>query len=289
MSPRALTRPCHAKVNLALAVGPPIPPGSPQSGYHPICSWMACIDLADTLEIIRCDDASTYDIAWQDGRPVDWPIERDLAVRAHRALERRVGRTLPAHVRLRKRIPAGGGLGGGSADAAGVLLGFDELFELGLGGAELRGIAAALGSDIAFFIDDATPARPAIVSGLGDQIDRLDRLSMELVLICPGFPCPTPEVYRAFDALHAGTLDQKLVRTIATTGSLARLFNQLAPAAERVEPRLALLRARIAEHAGAMPHVSGSGSTLFLVGGRELAQSLQRAFPDLTIIPTTTL
>lgn len=284
-----LTRPCHAKVNLALAVGPPIPPGTPHSGYHPICSWMACIDLTDQIFLTRADGTSSYDLAWLDGRPVDWPTERDLVVRAHHALERHVGRELPVHIRLRKRIPAGGGLGGGSSNAAQTLLGLDELFGLQRGVHELQLVASTLGSDVAFFIDDATPARPAIVSGLGEQIDRLDRLSSELVLVCPGFPCPTPDVYRAFDALHCATLDQRLIRTIATTGSLGRLFNQLAPAAERVEPRLALLRARIAEHVGTAPHVSGSGSTLFLIGGHDLVVSLQSAFPDLTIIHTTTL
>ena len=149
----------HAKVNLALSVGPPIADG-PRAGMHPIASWMAPVELSDTIEIATLEpgsDARAEIVG--DGVQVNWLVANDLTLRAVRALENEAGRSLPVGVRVTKRIPAGGGLGGGSSDAAAVLRGLDALLGrghgLGLGHEKLRAIAATLGSDIPFFIDDA--------------------------------------------------------------------------------------------------------------------------------------
>ena len=110
-----------AKLNLALSVGPP-----DQRGMHPICTWMVTISLCDDLLVTRLDEGrlSRYAILWHPDalRPleIDWPVPRDLAVRAHLALEQHVGRPLPVQLKLDKRIPVGGGLGGGSSDAAAI-------------------------------------------------------------------------------------------------------------------------------------------------------------------------
>jgi len=289
MSFDAVVRACHAKVNLALAVGPPIAGNGPNAGLHPICTWMASIDLADHLRIERADNHTRYHIRWHTGQSVDWDLETDLCVKAHRALERHLARTLPVEIELEKRIPAGGGLGGGSSDAAGTLLALNALFELGLDQHELRAIASGLGSDIAYFIDDASPPAPAIVSGLGEHIERLDRRSIPLVLICPPFECSTAAVYRACDRLGPKPLDETQVRNIALRGSLDELFNDLSPAADVVEPRLVELRRCIASTAKVSAHLSGSGSTLFVPGGRDLAEVLRRALPDCRVFETTTL
>src|SRR6185295_18407432 len=123
-------------VNLALSVGPPLPAGDPRAGMHPIASWMHAIDLCDEVWITRLvTGASRLDIAWADDAPrpspIDWPSEKDLAFRAHRLLEGDTGRALPAAIRIAKRIPVGGGLGGGSSDAAATLLALNDLFALG--------------------------------------------------------------------------------------------------------------------------------------------------------------
>ncbi|MBL4698673.1 MAG: hypothetical protein JKX70_07555, partial [Phycisphaerales bacterium] len=166
----------YAKVNLALSVGSV----DLQSGLHPICSWMHAIDLFDEVELQKLPESqeSRYRIGWaRDGEPDEpagWSIEHDLAVRAHKAMQRAVGRALPVEIRVSKSIPAGGGLGGGSADAAMVLMGINTLFDLGLSHTQLVELAPTLGSDIPFFIDDADRfnqiPRPAIVQGVGDQI-----------------------------------------------------------------------------------------------------------------------
>lgn len=299
-----LKRHAFAKVNLALAVGPP----DPASGMHPIASWMAPIDLHDDLTITRLEGGSLsrYAILWAEDAPrpsdVDWPITRDLAVRAHLLLERESGRSLPVQLRLDKRIPVGAGLGGGSSDAAATMLAIRDLFDLTIDDARLATLSEELGSDVAFFLDDlessggeARPPRPALVEGFGDRITRLPRTSAALLLILPGFGCPTGPVYRAFDAREPEPIRDDEVRALAGSGAVdaASLFNDLAPPAQRVEPRLAEMRTRIAQRLDLPVHVSGSGSSMFLVAASEahaieLAARLE-AEPDVVARVTRTL
>lgn len=251
----SITRPAHAKINLCLSVGRQQPQGTIHegkdvSGYHTIASWMACIDLHDTVTITRDVAKSGTSIAWAKDAPrttpIDWPIEKDLAFRAHALLEKKVGRALPVSIRVEKRIPVGGGFGGGSSDAATTLIILNELFELGLTGNDLREIAFVLGSDVAFFIDgpdDSTSnpdaeeessdsdsetnnrtnvgfsvPRPALVSSFGDAIDRFDPIATDLVVVVPPFGCETRAVYRAFDELLAIRVESKKAEIAAHKG-----------------------------------------------------------------------
>jgi 4-diphosphocytidyl-2-C-methyl-D-erythritol kinase len=179
---------------------------------------------------------------------------------------------------VRKRIPAGGGLGGGSADAACVLLALRDLFALPVSDADLIACAHGLGTDIPFFVDPVAwragqPARPAVVSGLGDRIERVGRMQDAITLIVPGFGCATGAVYRAFDESPTSVCDHARVLGVVAAclerGAVdaGLLFNDLAAAAERVEPRLGELRRALAQTLGTPVHVSGSGSTLFCFGG----------------------
>ena len=158
----------YAKINLILQVEPPI-----ENGYHPIGSWMHSIDLADTISIeLIPDKDSTFDIRWSDGSTVDWDIENDLVFRSHAIFEHHLGRKVPVRIQVRKHIPAGGGLGGGSSNAAGVLMLLNEMMDAGLSESELQSMAHKLGTDIPYFIDlesfnKHVPSSPAIVSGLG--------------------------------------------------------------------------------------------------------------------------
>lgn len=285
MTANPLTRPAHAKVNLALSVGAPLPPHSPHAGYHPICSWMSAIALCDQIRVASAE-TTCIERRSANGRPVDWPLEKDLVFRAHRLLESHCQRPLPVHIKVEKHIPAGGGLGGGSADAAATLLALVELFDLSVDLPSLRALGCSLGSDVGFFIDDQNPPRPGIVSGLGEQIERTTRLTDPLVLICPSFGCATPQVYRRFDSLPSPGLDEARVRRLAEHRDLNTLFNDLAPAAEDIEPRLANLRHLVREQTGLEPHLSGSGSTLFLPGDEPVADRLRLLLPDTGILCT---
>lgn len=329
---RSISLDAPAKLNLALAVSPPVMEDGPRRGWHEIASWFAPIDLADTLMLTRLDDDSLshYAIHWADAKserpapkptPIDWSITKDLAVRAHLLLEREAGRTLPVRLRLEKRIPVGGGLGGGSSDAAAALRGVNALFELGLSPQRLRDLSRELGSDVAFFlgadevsqpasaVSNPSPRRgedvdaqhrqergslaPAFVSGFGDRIERTPPITgasgsdsgetdAHLVLIFPDFGCATPAVYKAFDAIDPSVLRPsarfeeraRAAKALAERAALdagvsAELFNDLAPAAEAVAPALRDLREGLRRVCETVVHVTGSGSTLFMVARDE--------------------
>lgn len=309
---RTISARAWGKINLALAVGPPEPAGSAKPGWHRICSWFAPVLLHDELTLERLDDErapSAFTISWCEDAPVvsaiDWPMEKDLCVRALRLLEQRVGRPLGVKMSLRKRIPVGGGMGGGSSDAASMLLAVDRLFDLKLGRAELRALGAKLGSDVAFFIDDEIdgdaadsgdgdgdgadddegdvdlivaelrrawdrPPRSAVVSGFGETIERVETPSEDVLLIVPGFGCPTQAVYKAFDAKPTARVEEERVRELvqraAEEGAIPamELFNDLAAPAAAVEPRLAEVIDRVLAPTQIPVYVSGSGSTLFV-------------------------
>lgn len=271
MTPAAgVERAAPAKVNLCLAVDRP-----DASGMHPIASWMAPLDLADTLVVNAAAPgrASLYNLEWADDAPrqspIDWPLVNDLAVRAHHALEREVGRTLPVRMRVIKRIPVGAGLGGGSSDAAAALVALRDLFDLEIDDDGLRTIGHALGSDVPFFLGDG----PALVQGLGERIERTAPPTVEgepgaVVLAIPDAACPTGPVYRAFDEIERATPFRDVeAAQMARSGAIdpGDLFNDLAEAAMRVAPRVREAREALAEALGRPAHVTGSGSAVFVV------------------------
>lgn len=282
--PESLVIPAHAKLNLALAVTPPepsaLPDGkpNPRTGWHRISSIFTCIDLADELALTpRAAGPSRFALRWApdapNPSPIDWPIEKDLAFRAHALLESHLGRPLHVEAVLTKRIPVGGGMGGGSSNAAAMLRGLAALFQLDT--SPLPALAAKLGSDVAFFLDSSEPitrpARPALVEGFGDHIARRARFDTGAVLICPPVPCPTPAVYKAFDRRLAQQSDFRfreheihaLFNSAAPLEPRA-LFNDLAePALDVAPPLRDLLAAATKIHSPI--HVTGSGSTLFAI------------------------
>jgi len=256
-----------AKLNLALSVGRP-----DASGMHPVSSWMVTVDLHDELfvEALEPDSLSLYAIVWhaeaKRRSEIDWSITKDLAVRAHGLLEARVGRKLPVKMRLEKRIPVGGGLGGGSSNAAAMLRAVNELHALRLDADTLSRLASSLGSDVPFLVRGGS----AVVEGLGERLQPMPLPEdTHAVLVLPDAACPTGPVYRAFDALRPDAALQSLrVRELAQR-AVAPLphepFNDLAEAALEVAPRLRGEREEIGELIGRPVHVSGSGSTLFFL------------------------
>lgn len=265
----------HAKVNLALSVGPPGP-----DGLHPLCALFVCVDLADEVTLGHAAETS-FDARWAPDAPraipLDWGPEDDLCVRALRLVEREVGRDLPTSIRLVKRIPVGGGLGGGSADAAAVLRGLVRLHGLSLSSPTLVGIGSALGSDVPFFLDEVGiagglgngPPRAAIVSGVGERVERIEGLGGHLLLAFPDATCSTPEVYRAFDAMaQTGALgidEQRVARAaaLARRGDFGGLFNDLAAPACTLAPEVGRVQHALASALDRPVFVTGSGSTVF--------------------------
>jgi 4-diphosphocytidyl-2-C-methyl-D-erythritol kinase len=299
-------RRAYAKINLSLSVGPPLPEGDPSAGMHPIASWMHCIDLCDDIWIQpRPGEArgmsrrpvreSTVEADWAADAPVpseiDWPAEKDLSLRAVRLLEEHAGEPLAVQIRIAKRIPLGGGLGGGSSDAAATLQMVNELFGLGLSTPALAGLAARLGSDVSFFLDETNPARPALVTGLGEAVERLPKHNAEVVLILPPFGCPTASIYRAFDDLAHSPRSPDLERVrglMEHPDPGPHLFNDLTAAAHAVAPELARLHQRLREGLREPVHMTGSGSTLFVLSQDPVATAAaaERAAPEATVLRT---
>lgn len=290
---RVITVEAPAKVNMALAVGAPA-----DDGMHPICSWMVTVDLVDVLEVTRLEDdrLSRYAVLWHEEArrrsEIDWPITRDLAVRAHLALEERTGERLPVQMKLEKRIPVAGGLGGGSSDAAAMLGAINELFDLALSDDELRVVAAGLGSDVPFFVSGGS----AIVEGYGDELNHHEAWpELDLVIVFCESTCPTGHVYREFDELDPGSLRVAEVKSLAELGAAAppsALFNDLTDAAMRIAPELAELLPRVSALADRAALVAGSGSSMFVLCDDRLhAEFLARTISEqlgLAAIPTTT-
>ncbi len=212
-----------AKLTLSLRVT-----GVRDDGFHLIDAEMVTLDLADELEF---RDGDGLEIVGGAGLPVT-ADDDNLVRRALRAVDRR------AHVVLTKRIPAGGGLGGGSADAAAVLrwAGCDDV-----------AVAASLGADVPFCLRGGR----ARVTGIGDVLEPLPFVERTFTLLTPPLHVSTPAVYRAWDELGGPRADGP---------------NDLEPAALVVEPRLAQWRDRLAEASGQVPVLAGSGGTWFVEG-----------------------
>ncbi len=293
-----ISRRAYAKLNLALAVGPPV-----SGGMHPISSWMHAIDLYDTVQVEWLGEhhPPTFEVTWAPDAPrpspIDWPKEKDLAIRALRIMEQHEGRSLPISITIEKRIPVGGGLGGGSSDAAATLMAISELMSLTTKRDTLAKLSAVIGSDIAFFIDDVreSPPRPALVEGLGDRVERLPRREGEVILILPNFGCPTGPVYKAFDKLTGPDkpLRDAAVREAAAAATInsEHLFNDLLAPAESTQPALSPLRSAIESAAGLPVHMSGSGSTLFILpppgaNTADLATKIARERTDISVLAT---
>jgi len=175
-----------AKVNLYLAVGSKRP-----DGYHDVLTVMQSLSLAD--DVVLCD---ADDLALECAPDPCLSAEDNLAFRAARRLAAAHGIPARAHITISKRIPAGAGLGGGSADAAATLVGLAALWALP-SDAGLRDVAASLGADVPFALEGGTE----LLAGRGDElVRRLPTPALDLVLVNPGVPVSTAAAYAAVDA-----------------------------------------------------------------------------------------
>lgn len=271
-----------AKVNLALAVGSL----DPECGLHPIASWMRTVDFSDQLDLKKLPEGSfsRFATVWSEHAPrptdINWPLARDLAFRAHQAVEAHVGRSLPVQSLLTKEIPVGSGLGGGSSNAAAMLRGLDALFELSLEKESMTSIAASLGSDVPFFLQGGD----AVVSGFGERCvpTHCERFPA-LVLVFPVTACPTGEIFDAFDEQPSKDFAPERIDGVLQGSDLDGddLFNDLLHAAESVEPDLVECRTALKPLAERTIHLTGSGSTLFVPADNTMhAEALAAAIED---------
>jgi 4-diphosphocytidyl-2-C-methyl-D-erythritol kinase len=242
MTRSAVTLLAPAKLTLELRVV-----GVRADGYHLIDAEMVSLAWADTLTITPGGTGLTADGPFAAGMPLD---DSNLVSKALRLAG--VG----AAVHLHKSIPHGGGLGGGSSDAAAVLrwAGYDDVQA-----------AAQLGADVSFCLVGGR----ARVRGIGEVVEPLPFEPLDITLVVPPLAVSTPAAYRAWDDLGGPRSDGP---------------NDLEPAALLVEPALARWRDRIREAAGVTPTLAGSGATWFLRGHHSVAAAL----PEAMVVHTRT-
>lgn len=250
-----MTVSANAKVNLTLEVF-----GKRTDGYHALRSVVMPISLPDTLDIEMTDDGSiTSDTGYDD----------DLCVKAARILKSSVpglSPSLGATIHVTKRIPAGGGLGGGSADAAAVLRALNELWKIGLTREGLAQVGAQVGSDVPALVFGG----PVVMEGRGEKVTPLSTSTprLDLVLVNPGVHSSTKEVYAACEPrpLDGENLTAKMVGALKA-GDLEKiamaLTNDLQSPALKLHPEIvdALVSLKTEGVLGAL--MSGSGSCVF--------------------------
>jgi 4-diphosphocytidyl-2-C-methyl-D-erythritol kinase len=252
-STRRLALRTAAKVNLTLEVL-----GKRTDGYHEIATVMQAVDLADRLTL---DDADGFELC---STSVVVPTDaRNLALRAAMALQHAAGVSRGVRITLDKRIPVAAGLGGGSSDAAAVLLGLNRVWGLRWPLARLDEVAATLGSDVPFFLRGGA----AMATGRGDKVEPLTGRSLALVLVNPRFPASTAEMYgRVTPAMYTDGAATRALADSLRRGPAriaASLYNGMEAAAAGVFPQIAQMRAALLAAGALGALMSGSGPTVF--------------------------
>jgi len=236
-----------AKLNLFLHVT-----GRRADGYHLLQTIFQLIDLGDELAFEVTDDGvvTRVDDALANPPPGVAP-EDDLCVRAARALQAATRTRKGARIRVRKRIPPGGGLGGGSSDAATTLRVLDQLWGTAAGIENLSRIGAQIGADVPVFVN----GRSAWAEGVGELLTPLELTTQWFVVIHPGVSVPTKDVFQAPEL----TRNSPLITIRAPRGPVGR--NDCEPVVRARFPAVAEALDWLAQHAPA--RLTGTGACVF--------------------------
>jgi 4-diphosphocytidyl-2-C-methyl-D-erythritol kinase len=273
--PAAVKIAAQAKINLRLRIV-----ARETSGYHQIETLFLRIALADDLRIRRTSGARTLDVIGDTGGSALGPVERNLAWRAAQSYAEETGMRGGFAIELEKRIPIGGGLGGGSADAGAVLRALDAMAERPLGESTLIRLAAALGSDVPFL---ASEHAFALAWGRGERMLALSPPPVRTIrLFCPDFGVSTADAYSWLSppavpnahVIHPPQLDR--------WESLAPMaVNDFEPVVAARHPAIRdVLAQQRADPSVEFAMLSGSGSSMVAVLRGETDQGLQRISGD---------
>jgi 4-diphosphocytidyl-2-C-methyl-D-erythritol kinase len=244
-----LSCPAPAKLNLFLHVT-----GRRADGYHLLQTVFRFIDLSDTLHFTLREDGEVRRVNALEGVPA----EDDLCVRAARLLQRECVCTLGVDIRLDKRIPMGGGLGGGSSDAATTMLALNKLWQLGLTRARLMQLGLTLGADVPVFLFGEN----AFAQGVGEQLQAFPLPDAWYVVLFPPVHVPTakifthPELTRDTNSITIRALP--IGQNLSGAGWLA---NDLQSVVCKLYPEVAQYLEILGVYAPAM--MTGSGACVF--------------------------
>lgn len=250
-----------AKVNLFLEVL-----GKRKDGFHEIRSLIQPIELFDTLLIKATGENGP--ILRCPGHP-ELENPDNLVLKALRLLEKDLRHPLPFSVILKKNIPQGAGLGGGSSDAAATLIGVNRLLGCPLPPKRLRTLASRLGSDVPFFLVRST----ALVTGRGEKIRPWPHFPRYwYVLVFPGFSVSTAWAYSQLKIPLTGERKSINLRRLMKKGlepGKTRLFNDLEAAVSPSHPKIEKMKAALRAYGCLEALMSGSGSVVFGVWEKE--------------------
>ncbi|MBL8330684.1 MAG: 4-(cytidine 5'-diphospho)-2-C-methyl-D-erythritol kinase [Rubrivivax sp.] len=249
--------PAPAKLNLFLHVV-----GRRADGYHLLESVFVLIDWCDTLHVERRADGRLQRHDLTEPLPAD-----DLCLRAARALQAASGCSLGADISIAKQVPAGAGMGGGSSDAASVLLALNRLWGLQWPRERLQDLAQTLGADVPFFIF----GRTALVLGIGEQLSALDLPPQDFAVVKPAASIATASIFSSPllkrdtpSAILAGSLDSRVLAGLSSGYG----HNDLQPPAQAACTEVAQA-ARWLEQRFGNSRMTGSGSAVFSRVGPE--------------------
>jgi 4-diphosphocytidyl-2-C-methyl-D-erythritol kinase len=276
--PQSLQKSSPCKVNLLLNIL-----GRRPDGFHELETVMHPVRVYDELSFARAGQGIQLTCS-DPGLPTD---SRNLVYRAGAAFQEAAGVSDGLRIHLEKKIPQAAGLGGGSGDAATTLLGLNALFDRPLGAERLHGLAANLGSDIPFFLQE----KPALAEGRGERVTQLDFFpalrGTFFVLAHPGFGISTAWAYQKLARFPKALNGQpgrarKLVELLQTgnlTAAGAEFYNSLETPALEKYPLLAMFQEFFRANGAVATLMSGSGSTTFaLIQGQAAAEELAGKF-----------
>jgi 4-diphosphocytidyl-2-C-methyl-D-erythritol kinase len=254
----------QAKINLRLRIL-----ARETTGYHQLETLFLRIDLADTVRIRRTSGDRTLDVAGDVDRALIGPVEENLAWRAAEAFFAASGTRGGFAIELTKRIPIGGGLGGGSADAGAVLRALDAMEDERIGSDLLLSIAAGIGADVPFL---ASEHAYALAWGRGERMLALTPPpSRDTMLVVPGFAVNTAEAFRWLAELGTTRAPRRFMSSTAFQPEALRDWGELrALAVNDFEVAVEMRHPEIWEHIYLLrtrgcpiAMMSGSGSTVF--------------------------
>ncbi len=266
---RTLTLQAPAKINYRLDVLRRRP-----DGYHDLRMIMQRFDLCDDILITLNDTPGIRVTCGSEGVP-DGP--GNIAWRAADELLSLAGREVGVDIVITKRIPVAAGLGGGSSDCAAVLMGLNQLLELGLSDARLMEIGVKLGADVPFFIFKKT----ALAEGIGEQLTAIEQIpQVWLVIVNPNVPVSTAWVYQNLQLTNRSD-DFKMPRFYSSIADIcAVLGNDLEAVTIRRYPVISEIKGRLQALGAAGVLMSGSGPTVF--GIFEQEDAARQAVVELT-------
>src|SRR5690606_33034509 len=253
--------PAPAKLNLFLRI-----PGRRADGYHLLQTVFRLLDWGDTVHLRVRDDGRIV----RHGTPVAGVAEADdLAVRAARLLQTASGAALGADIAIDKRIPVGGGFGGGSSDAATVLVALDALWDTRLGEDRLAALGLQLGADVPLFVR----GRNAWAEGIGEQLTPIALPPAWYLLVNPGVHVATAALFQTPELTRYAQ-----PATIADFVSGKPLGNAFEPVLRGCEPAVNAAFAALSQLG--TPHLTGSGSGCFVeFASRDSAEAALAVLP----------